>query len=67
MTGKVTEETEPGSFGRRGGIVLARKTNHRRLHPAQARTTTSSFHMKDCTSIHSLLSFYILKKNENSD
>jgi hypothetical protein len=64
MTEKVTEEMEPGSTGRGAEIVLARETNDGRLYPAEAEKTTSSFHMTDCSTIHSLFSSYILKERK---
>lgn len=40
-------------WGQGRKIVLAGKTNDRRLYPAGAKETSPSFHMTDCSNIHS--------------
>ena len=48
-------------WGRGRKIVLAGKTNDRRLYPAGARETSPSFHMTDCSNVHSHC-FHFLRK-----
>ena len=48
--------------GRGRKIVLAGKTNDRRLYPAAAKETSPSFHMTDCSDIHSDCFLHFLTK-----
>jgi hypothetical protein len=68
MTEKVTVEMVPESTGRRERIVLTRKTNDRRIYPAEGEKTTSSFLVTNCSATDSDLSFcFLKKKNERND